>query len=470
MDDIKILALEERSKAIVEIIVKHLSQFGQIVIPDFGTITIRKDSSEEPFFNPFIKNDNGVLKQLIADQLSVSEEKALSLSSVLKKDIDIALGSYDEIEVEGIGIFYKDLNNQYAIRKRNPFLKNFYCAKSGGYKPEDSKPTNEAPSATQAKNNLVEPEDSPLKSQQSIEESHTANAETDITKAQEEKKINNTDDELVSDETSKKPEEISVESEILKNSILRNDDNKATPVSKNSFSNEIKEEKKSSFFKYAFLPFIMLFGLIGFYFGQNQAQNQQTSTTEEVPASHLAVQVSENEATNSVNASLDKTNENEVEVKTSTPTSKHISDNSKEASPEPVVIEKTIENNKKTEIDNDGNSVEPSSEESTTVNNITKAKENELPDSMKDFFNWQENERYHVVTGTFKSLEFAKEYEEKLESKGLRSFTFMANDSMYVVTHSSFTEKDEAFGNMETLRKGDYPDAWFYKSYSKPVE
>lgn len=90
------------AKMVVEIIAKYLESNKRLVVPNLGTFIV-KVAGESVLFSALIKNDDGVLRQLVAQQ-GLSELEAAGVVDRFVFEVNYRLQNYKECRLKGFGV------------------------------------------------------------------------------------------------------------------------------------------------------------------------------------------------------------------------------------------------------------------------------------------------------------------------------------------------------------------------------
>lgn len=90
------------AKMIVEIISKYLESNKRLVVPNLGTFIV-KVAGESVLFSALIKNDDGVLRSLVAQQ-GLSELEAAGVVDRFVFEVNYRLQNYKECRLKGFGV------------------------------------------------------------------------------------------------------------------------------------------------------------------------------------------------------------------------------------------------------------------------------------------------------------------------------------------------------------------------------
>lgn len=90
------------AKMVVEIIAKYLESNKRLVVPNLGTFIV-KVAGESVLFSALIKNDDGVLRSLVAQQ-GLSELEAAGVVDRFVFEVNYRLQNYKECRLKGFGV------------------------------------------------------------------------------------------------------------------------------------------------------------------------------------------------------------------------------------------------------------------------------------------------------------------------------------------------------------------------------
>lgn len=99
---------------IAKLISEYIKSNSRLVLPEFGAF-IKKEDSGMVAFVPFLKRDDGVLKGLVADSLSVSMDDATAMLDEFTFSIKQGVAQNGQFIIEGLGAIAKDANGIYTM-------------------------------------------------------------------------------------------------------------------------------------------------------------------------------------------------------------------------------------------------------------------------------------------------------------------------------------------------------------------
>lgn len=94
---------------ISKLITQYLGSNRRLILPTLGAF-IKKDDSGEVVFVPYLKSDDGIMKSLIASNLSVSNADAEAMLEEFIFTIKQSVAQQNSFVVEGLGTITKDAN------------------------------------------------------------------------------------------------------------------------------------------------------------------------------------------------------------------------------------------------------------------------------------------------------------------------------------------------------------------------
>ena len=100
---------------IAKIIATHMNANRRLVVPEFGAF-IRKEDGGDVAFVPFLKRDDGVLKDLVAAAIGVSEQDAALMIDEFVFSIRKGVSELGSYTIEGLGVITKDGNGVLTMR------------------------------------------------------------------------------------------------------------------------------------------------------------------------------------------------------------------------------------------------------------------------------------------------------------------------------------------------------------------
>lgn len=94
-----------------ELFITLLSQHNRLIIPSFGTFLKKEQGGTQVVvFTPFLKNDDGVLREAISHQLDVSNEESAQIISQYVEELKSRLEKSGRYYIKDLGTLKHDVN------------------------------------------------------------------------------------------------------------------------------------------------------------------------------------------------------------------------------------------------------------------------------------------------------------------------------------------------------------------------
>ncbi|HEY4788550.1 MAG TPA: SPOR domain-containing protein [Bacteroidales bacterium] len=100
---------------------KNLLEFhSRVIVPDLGAFMLKGDSSKTIYFNEFLRFNDGLLVDHIAEQEHINKIDAVRKIKAFVDSVNKQLTDNKSVEIEGIGTLYLDINEK--IQLKIPFV------------------------------------------------------------------------------------------------------------------------------------------------------------------------------------------------------------------------------------------------------------------------------------------------------------------------------------------------------------
>ena len=88
----------------------------RVIVPDLGAFMLKGDSTKTIYFNEFLRFNDGLLVDYIAEQEKIDKIEAIKKVKAFVDNVNKQLNDGKSIELEGLGTLYLDLNEKIQLK------------------------------------------------------------------------------------------------------------------------------------------------------------------------------------------------------------------------------------------------------------------------------------------------------------------------------------------------------------------